>query len=105
MATASPPAVFKQGLGDAAGQQFGPAQGVVRGDGVEGLDHSQHGPHQSQQRPDVGHAVEHAEIAAQMVGHAFAVVDGRLLDLDARPAPLADRPGKDLGDRAAVLLA
>ena len=40
-----------------------------------------------------------------MVGHAFAVVDGRLFDLDARPAPLADRPGKDLGDRAAVLLA
>ena len=55
----------QQGLGDAAGQQFGPAQRVGGGgDHVERLDHAQHGAHQSQQRADRGHAVEHAEVAA-----------------------------------------
>ena len=97
MATARPPAVFKQGLGDAAGQQLGPAQGIVGGDDVEGLDHAQHRAHQPQQRADVGHAVEHAEVAAEVVGDPLAAVDGRLLDLDGRAGPTCAPPRRRPG--------
>ena len=95
----------EQGLGDAAGQQFGAAQGIAGGDHVEGLDHAQHGPHQAQQGPDGGDGVEDAEIAAEAVGHALAAVDDRLFDFDGGASPFVHCPGEDFGHRAAAFLA
>ena len=62
-------------------------------------------PKSPDQRRDLGHGIEHAEVAAKMAHLPFSAVDDRLFDFDARLAPFANAVGEDERDRAAVLFA
>ena len=102
MATNNPPAVF-----NSAWQCLRPAFRAVLahrcGDHVEGLNHSQHGAHQSQQRADRCHAIKQRRYRRRPC--RVRRYRSRLVRPPRRADPFPHRSGKDLGHGTAVFLA